>query len=221
MKLSWLRERGGKTAALFTGTPVSNTLLEMYVLQHYLHPRRLEELGLHSADAWAATFVEFQTSVEVTPDGASYRLKRRPAKLEKVPELLTLFGEVADLRPPESFAVQRPAGRHHNVVIRPSPELRDYVAELAERADRVRQVDAHQDNMLKICSDGRKAALDVGLVGITSSRPGKVGAVVANVAPIYHDTRQHRMASAACEGTRYVLSLRTPNAVHPPRHHHT
>ena len=173
MKLGLLRERGGKTAALFTGTPVSNSLLEMYVLQHYLHPERLDELGLHSADAWAATFVEFQTSVEVTPDGASFRMKRRPAKFENVPELLTLFGEVADLRPPESFAVQRPAARHHNVVIGSSPQLRAYVASLAERADRVRQVDAHEDNMLKICSDGRKAALDLELVGITHRRAGQ------------------------------------------------
>ena len=129
MKLALLRERGGKTAALFTGTPVSNSLLEMYVLQHYLHPERLAEVGLHSADAWAATFVDFQTSVEVTPDGASFRMKRRPAKFENVPELLTLFGEVADLRQPESFAVQRPAARHHNVVISSSPQLRAYVAE--------------------------------------------------------------------------------------------
>jgi hypothetical protein len=168
---------------------VSNSLLEMYVLQHYLQPQRLEETGLHSADAWAATFVEFQTSVEVTPDGASFRMKRRPAKFENVPELLTLFGEVADLRPPESFAVRRPAAQHHNVVIGASPELRAYVADLAERADRVRQVDAHEDNMLKICSDGRKAALDLELVGITPAMPGKVAAVISNVARIYDASR--------------------------------
>src|SRR5260370_33015631 len=104
MKLSWLRERGGKTAALFTGTPVSNTLLEMYVIQHYLHPQRLEELGLSSADAWAATFVEFQTSVEATPDGASFRLKRRPAKFETVPKPLTPSHEASNLPPPASCA---------------------------------------------------------------------------------------------------------------------
>ena len=189
MKLGLLRESGSKTAALFTGTPVSNSLLEMYVLQHYLHPQRLQELGLHSADAWAATFVEFQTSVEVTPDGASFRMKRRPAKFENVPELLTLFGETADLRPPESFAVQRPAAHHHTVVIGSTPELRAYVASLAERADRVRQVDAHEDNMLKICSDGRKAALDLELVGITPAHPGKASAVISNVARIYHANR--------------------------------
>jgi len=189
LKLGLLREQGSKTAALFTGTPVSNSLLEMYVLQHYLHPQRLEELGLHSADAWAATFVEFQTSVEVTPDGASFRMKRRPAKFENVPELLTLFGEAADLRPAESFAVQRPAAHHHTVVAGSSPELRAYVASLAERADRVRQVDAHEDNMLKICSDGRKAALDLELVGITPGHPGKVGAVISSLARIYHASR--------------------------------
>src|SRR5258708_32747037 len=184
MKLTLLRENGGKVAALFTGTPVSNSLLEMYVIQHYLHPQRLDEIGLASADAWAATFVEFQTSVEVTPDGASFRLKRRPAKFENVPELLTLFGEVADLRPPESFAIQRPAARHQTVIIRSSPELRAYVASLSERADRLREVDAHEDNMLKICSDGRKAALDLELVGITTTTTGKTGTVIGNVARI-------------------------------------
>jgi N12 class adenine-specific DNA methylase len=184
MKLSLLRQRGGKVAALFTGTPVSNSLLEMYVLQHYLHPQRLEDIGLQSADAWAATFVEFATAVEVTPDGASFRLKRRPVKFENIPELLTLFGEVADLRPPGSFAIQRPAARHHAVVISPSPELREYVASLAKRADNLRNVTSRDDNMLKICSDGRKAALDLELVGVTTRRAGKVGAVVANVARV-------------------------------------
>ncbi|HLH57811.1 MAG TPA: helicase-related protein, partial [Streptosporangiaceae bacterium] len=193
MKLAQLRGRGGKVAALFTGTPVSNSLLEMYVLQHYLHPQRLDEIGLLSADAWAATFVEFQTSVEVTPDGSSFRMKRRPAKFENVPELLTLFGEVADLRPPESFAVQRPGARHHIAVIGASPELRAYVASLADRADRFRQVPARDDNMLKICGDGRKAALDLDLVGVASPHPGKVAAVVANVARLYHEHRDLRL----------------------------
>jgi N12 class adenine-specific DNA methylase len=189
MKLDQLRQRGGKVAALFTGTPVSNSLLEMYVLQHYLHPARLEEIGLNSADSWAATFVEFQTTVEVTPDGTGFRLKRRPVKFENLPELLTLFGEVADLRPPGSFALQRPEARAHNVLISPSPELRDYVAGLAERADNLRAADPHDDNMLKICSDGRKAALDLRMVGVETSRPGKAGAVIANVARIYHANR--------------------------------
>ncbi len=116
-------------------------------------------------------------------------MKRRPAKFENVPELLTLFGEAADLRPPESFAVARPAARHHTAVISASPELRAYVASLADRADRLREVDSHDDNMLKICSDGRKAALDLELVGITPARPGKVAAVIANVARIHHDNR--------------------------------
>ena len=80
MKLDLLRQRGGKVAALFTGTPVSNSLLEMYVLQHYLHPQRLDEIGLHSADAWAATFVEFQTTVEVTPEGGQVPAQAPPGR---------------------------------------------------------------------------------------------------------------------------------------------
>ncbi len=202
MKLGLLRERGGRSAALFTGTPVSNSLLEMYVLQHYLQPGRLDELGLGSADAWAANFVEFRTSVEVTPDGSGFRLKRRPARFENVPELLTLFGETADLRPPGSFAVERPAARRHTVVIPAAPELRAYVASLAERADRLRQVDAHQDNMLKICGDGRKAALDLGLVGIAATRPGKVDAVISSVARVYHDNRDLELPGDGPAGPR-------------------
>ena len=202
MKLRLLRERGGKAGALFTGTPVSNSLLEMYVLQHYLQPERLEELGLHSADAWAATFVEFQTGVEVTPDGSGFRMKRRPTKFENVPELLTLFGEAADLRPPDSFAVHRPQAHYHTVVIPASPELRAYVASLAERADQLRQVDAHEDNMLKICGDGRKAALDLELVGITSTSLNKVDAVVSNVARIYHVNADLALPGDSQDGAR-------------------
>jgi len=221
MKLSLLRQRSGKAGALFTGTPVSNSLLEMYVLQHYLQPERLEELGLHSADAWAATFVEFQTGVEVTPDGSGFRMKRRPTKFENVPELLTLFGEAADLRPPESFAVQRPAARHHTVVIPSSPELRAYVASLADRADRLRQVDAHEDNMLKICSDGRKAALDLELVGVTTTGPGKVAAVVSNVARVYHVNQDLALPGDGPGGVRggfqiVFCDLGTPDAAGRP-----
>jgi N12 class adenine-specific DNA methylase len=209
MKLGVLRERGTREAALFTGTPVSNSLLEMYVLQHYLQPERLDALGLQSADAWAASFVQFQTSVEVAPDGASFRMKRRPAKFENVPELLTLFGEVADLRPPEAFAVQRPDARHENVVIDSCAELRDYVATLADRADQVRSgtVHADQDNMLKICSDGRKAALDLDLIGITSPDPGKIGTVVERVAGIYHDTQNLELPGDEPAGPRGGLQI--------------
>jgi N12 class adenine-specific DNA methylase len=209
MKLGVLRERGNRMAALFTGTPVSNSLLEMYVLQHYLQPERLDALGLQSADAWAASFVQFQTSVEVAPDGASFRMKRRPAKFENVPELLTLFGEVADLRPPEAFAVKRPDARHENVVIDSCAELREYVATLADRADQVRSgtVHADQDNMLKICSDGRKAALDLDLIGITSRDPGKIGTVVNRIAGIYHDTQNLELPGDGPAGPRGGLQI--------------
>jgi N12 class adenine-specific DNA methylase len=202
MKLGLLRQRGTRTAALFTGTPVSNSLLEMYVLQHYLQPDRLAETGLDSADAWAATFVEFQTAVEVTPDGSGFRMKRRPVRFENVPELLTLFGEVADLRSAESFDVRRPAARHHTVLIPAGPELLDYVAGLAGRADRLRQVDAHQDNMLKICGDGRKAALDLGLVGIAGSGLSKVDAVIGNITRIYHAHRDLELPGDGPGGPR-------------------
>ena len=154
------------------------------MLQHYLQPERLEELGLHSADAWAATFVEFQTGVEVTPDGSGFRMKRRPAKFENVPELLTLFGEVADLRPP---GVVRRAAAGRTPSHRGDPGLAG-AARLRRSASPSGPTVSgtstpRDDNMLKICSDGRKAALDLELVGISSRRLSKADAVVEQRRP--------------------------------------
>jgi len=192
MKLGWLRSRHPSLAVVtgFTGTPVSNTLLEAFILQHYLQPARLAELGLQSADAWAANFVRFATAVEVTADGG-FKLNRRPAEIINIPDLMNTFGEFAELRPPESFPVKRPEVSRHNVAIEASDTVLDYVRSLAERADDIHAggVPSSVDNILKICTDGRKVALHESLVGLEPEGPGKIGALVGNVARIYHETK--------------------------------
>ena len=191
MKLSWQRKQHPDQAVVtgFTGTPVSNTLLELFILQHYLQPQRLEQLGLSSADAWASLFVRFATGVEITPDGG-FRLNRRPAEIINIPDLMQTVAEFAELRAPEAFPVTRPDAYRHLEVIDASDAVRDYVHNLAERADDIRAggVPTSVDNMLKICSDGRKVALHESLVGLEPEGAGKVGKVAANVSRIYHET---------------------------------
>jgi N12 class adenine-specific DNA methylase len=218
MKLGYLRAQhlGCAVVTGFTGTPVSNTLLEAFIIQHYLQPQRLAELGLQSADAWAATFVRFTTAVEVTPDGG-FRLNRRPAEIVNTPELMHTLGEVAELRPPESFPVNRPDVRRHTVAIEASDTVLDYVRSLAERADDIHAGGVHpsDDNILKICSDGRKVALHESLVGLEPDGPGKIGALVENVARIYHETKDLQLPGndPATRGALQLVfcDLGTPN----------
>ena len=220
MKLSWLRDRhpGHAVVTGFTGTPVSNTLLEAFVLQHYLQPQRLAELGLQSADAWAANFVRFATAVEVTPDGG-FKLNRRPAEIINIPDLMNTLGEFAELRPPESFPVTRPEARRHTIAIEASDIVLDYVRSLAERADDIHAggVPSSVDNILKICTDGRKVALHESLVGLTPVGHGKVGALVENIARIYHQTKDLLLPGdeAGMRGRLQLVfcDLGTPNKV--------
>src|SRR5215216_5837160 len=196
LKLWWLRGRNpaGRCGAFFTGTPISNSLAELYVLLTYLMPGRLAELRIDSFDAFAGMFIEFKTQIEVAPDGRSFRLHRRPANFTNVPELRTLLGEVADIRTRDTLGLATPDAEFDTVVVPASPELRAFVATLVERADAIRAggVDRHDDNMLAVCNDGRRAALDLELVGIASQDPGKVGAVVERVAAIWRETADNR-----------------------------
>jgi len=192
MKLWWLRQRnpGGRCGALFTGTPISNSLAELFTVMTYLMPERLAGLGIDSFDAWAGLFVEFTTQVEVAPDGGSFRLHRRPSRFTNLPELRRLLGEVADIRTRDVLGLPGPTPQPDTVVVDACPELQDVVAGLVERADRIRSggLDRHDDNMLAVCTDGRKAALDLELVGVACKHPGKVGAVVDRVARIWRQT---------------------------------
>jgi N12 class adenine-specific DNA methylase len=192
LKLWWLRGRNpaGRCGAFFTGTPISNSLAEIFVLLTYLAPDRLAKLGIESFDAFAGMFIEFVTQIEVAPDGVSFRLHRRPAKFINVPELRMLLGEIADIRTRETLGLATPDSEFKTVVVPPSAELRAYVASLAARADQIRAggVDRHDDNMLSVCNDGRAAALDLSLVGIHTDDPGKAAPVVKEVAAEWRRT---------------------------------
>ncbi len=193
MKIAWLRNASpsGRCGALFTGTPVTNSLAELYVLQTYLQPDRLDELELDSFDAWARTFIDFETRIEVAPDGGSFRLHTRPSRFTNVPELRTIFAEVADIRSADDLDLHRPDAVYETEVVPPPPELLDFVAGLVQRANRLRTTrtprlpDGRLDNMLLVCTDGRKAALDLSLVGLRTAHKQKVDYVAERLLQLW------------------------------------
>ncbi len=211
MKL-WLLRRAGRkrVATLLTGTPVSNTLAEMFVLQRYLSPGRLRHLDLHMFDAWAAMFVEFEAKVEVAPDGGTFRVHRRPSRFCNVAELLGEFAEVADVRGRDDIGLAGPNVVEATEVVASTPAMRAYVDTLVERSDRIRGgVDPREDNMLMVCNDGRKAALDLEMVGVYDSGAGKVGRVVDRVAATWraHQGREYLDARGEPSGRRGALQI--------------
>jgi N12 class adenine-specific DNA methylase len=199
MKLWWLRQRSKsrRLGMLLSGTPVSNTLAELFVLQTYLQPDRLEELGIDAFDAWAGNFVEFQTNVEVAPEG-TFRLYTRPSQFMNVPDLRRLFAEVAEILPSDKLQLERPTIIADTVVIPLPAELVPFIKLLSKRADDIRGglKDKREDNMLLVCTDGRKAALDPWLVGIETTSPGKVESVVERTLRIW---REHGGATSESE----------------------
>jgi N12 class adenine-specific DNA methylase len=194
LKTRYVAERGGGIV-FATGTPISNTMAEMYTLQRYLAPERLEAAGVAHFDAWAANFGEAVTSLELAPDGSGYRMHTRFAKFVNLPELLSLFRTFADIQTAEMLKLPRPrvAGGKPEVVVAPaSQQLKEYVSGLVDRAQRIRSgsVDPRVDNMLKITTDGRKAALDMRLVSpdIDASHETKVSDAVKNIFRIWQQT---------------------------------
>ena len=185
MKLHYLRarNRGGPHAALFSGTPVSNTMLELYVCLHYTMRPRLAELGIGSPDAWAAAFVQFVTSVEVTVDGGDFQMRTRPALFVNAPELRVLLAETADIRTAEQLGLKRPDADLQVVACEPTETQAWFSTELVDRAEDVRQriVEPDQDNMLKICTDGRRMATDPQLVGLDDDGEHKLHIVTQHV----------------------------------------
>jgi N12 class adenine-specific DNA methylase len=202
-KLFALRHRhGDRIAAFATATPVANSMIELWVMETYLHPDTLEQVGLRTCDAWAATFGRTHTALELAPDGASYRMQTRFARFQNVPELLGLYRQIADVRTTEDLALPTPGieGGHAAVVIvEPAGDLVDFVTDLAERAERIRNraVPPDEDNMLKVTGDGRRAALDLRLVGIPQPEgTGKLHDAARRIARIHHDTRTWTYADA-------------------------
>lgn len=195
MKYEYLRRKHGlRVGIMATATPIANSITEAYVMQRYMRPDLLRQAGLDHFDAWAATFGKTVTQMEMAPTGgSSFRVKTRFAKFQNVPEMLRMWRVFADVKTaddlnlPTPELLQREDGRRLpvNVLIKPTPELEEYITDIGRRADAVanRSVTPEEDNMLKISTDGRKAALDLRLVGLHAT-PGaltKLQAVAANV----------------------------------------
>jgi N12 class adenine-specific DNA methylase len=211
MKTRYLAERNGGTV-FATGTPVSNTMAEMYTLLRYLAPELLAAAGVEHFDAWAANFGEAVTALELAPDGSGYRMHTRFAKFVNLPELLSMFRSFADVQTADMLHLPRPemhGGKPHITAAPASPELRDYVETLVERARKLKnsKIDPSVDNMLKITGDGRKAALDMRLVKPFAEIDGdtKLSRAVEQIYGTWKDTADKR-------STQLVFcDLSTPN----------
>ncbi|MDQ3641504.1 MAG: helicase, partial [Actinomycetota bacterium] len=203
-KLWALRHANSPRVVTFaTATPVANSIAELWTMQSYLQPDTLAEVELAPFDSWAATFGRTVTALELAPDGGSYRMKTRFARFQNIPELLTLYRQVADVRTTEDLNLPVPVlrgGGPETVIVPASPTLREYVSELAARAERVRSrsVAPDEDNMLKITGDGRRAALDLRLVGEQPDPDGgKLAAAADRITAIYQSSAGHRYLDEA------------------------
>lgn len=197
MKCQYLDEiTGGKGVVFATGTPISNSMTEMYTIQRYLQYGTLKQHGLEHFDSWASTFGETVSAIELAPEGTGYRMKTRFARFFNLPELISMFKEVADIKTADMLNLPTPNAHYHNVAVKPSEEQKEIVAELAQRAQKVRDgnVDPTEDNMLKITNDGRKLALDQRLVdpSLDDYPHGKVNACIDNVLRIYEETKDKK-----------------------------
>ena len=181
----------GHGVVFATGTPISNSIVEMFTLQRYLQPNELDRLGIRAFDAWAATFGETVDSIEINPTGTGFRLKKRFASFHNLPELMTLFSSFADVKTADMLDLDVPDASYETVACEPSPEQKAYVQDLGERADLVhaRAVPPEEDNMLKITNDGRKVALDQRLIdpSLPDWEDSKVNRCVENVIEIYRE----------------------------------
>jgi hypothetical protein len=202
MKISYLRRRNGTRVVTFaTATPIANSITEAWVMQHYLRPDLLEAAGISDFDSWAATFGQTVTQIEMAPEGGnSFRQKTRFAKFTNVPEMLRRWHVSADIKTGEDLKLPVPAlGRRpadgqrapETVITQPSDVQLDIMASLGERADAIRnrKVQPEEDNMLKVCMDGRKAALDLRLLGLPMTEPGKIDAAADRITDLW---RAHR-----------------------------
>ncbi len=192
---------GGGGVVFATGTPIANSMAEMFTMQRYLQPDDLKKHNLHHFDSWAATFGEPVTAMELSPDGAGYRLNTRFARFINVPELMQIFRQSADVQTAAMLNLPRPKLDGEKPTIRnapATPELKAFVQELAKRAERLKtnRVDPSEDNMLKITSEGRKAALDLRLMKPTAKDDpqGKVNQAVENIFRMWQESKPERSA---------------------------
>ena len=197
MKCRYLDEiTGGRGIIFATGTPISNSMVELYTIQRYLQMSALEEQGLQHFDAWAANYGETVTAIELSPEGTGYRAKTRFAKFYNLPELMSVFKNVADIQTADMLKLPVPEAHYHNIALKPSEYQKEIVASLAERAEKVRnrEVDSSVDNMLLITNDGRKLALDQRLVNpmLPSDPDSKAAKCAENVFEIWRHTADQR-----------------------------
>ena len=189
---------GGKGITFATGTPISNSMTELYTNMRYLQYNTLQKLGLGNFDSWAATFGETQTAIELAPEGTGYRAKTRFAKFFNLPELIALFKESADIQTPDMLNLPVPEAEYENVVLKPSEYQQDMVQSLADRAEAVRnrEVAPYVDNMLKITNDGRKLALDQRLINdmLPDEENSKAATCVDKAFEIWEETKEQKSA---------------------------
>ncbi len=199
MKCRYLDEiTGGRGTVFATGTPISNSMVELYTIQRYLQYNTLVKNGLQHFDAWASTFGETITAVELTPEGTGYRAKTRFAKFYNLPELMAMFKEIADIKTADMLNLPVPEAKYHNIAVKPSEMQKEMVASLAERAEQVRGggVDSSVDNMLKITNDGRKLALDQRMLNdmLPDFEGSKINACVDNIYRIWNENADKKSA---------------------------
>ena len=199
MKCRYLDEiTRGRGTVFATGTPISNSMVELYTIQRYLQYNTLVKNGLQHFDAWASTFGETITAVELTPEGTGYRAKTRFAKFYNLPELMAMFKEIADIKTADMLNLPVPEAKYHNIAVKPSEMQKEMVASLAERAEQVRGggVDSSVDNMLKITNDGRKLARDQRMLNdmLPDFEGSKINACVDNIYRIWKENADKKSA---------------------------
>ena len=214
MKCRYLDEiTGGRGVIFATGTPISNSMVELYTIQRYLQYDTLQEMGLIHFDDWASDFGETITAIELSPEGSGYRAKTRFAKFFNLPELMATFKQVADIQTADMLKLPVPKANFHTEVIQPSELQQEMVRGLAERAEAIRAggVDPRVDNMLRITNDGRKLALDMRLINpLAADDPnGKVATCARNVIRIWEQTKEQRSAQLV------FCALSTPSKTTP------
>ena len=197
-KCRYMDEITGNRGVIFaTGTPVSNSMTELYTMQRYLQYERLQELNMTHFDCWASRFGETVTALELAPEGTGYRARTRFSKFFNLPELMNLFKEVADIKTADQLNLPTPEVEYHNIVAQPTEHQQEMVKTLSERASLVHSgtVDPSQDNMLKITSDGRKLGLDQRIVNqMLPDEPGtKVNQCVDNIMQIWRDGKADKL----------------------------
>ena len=197
MKCRYMDEMtGGKGIVFATGTPVSNSMTELYTMQRYLQYDTLKKNGLEHFDSWASTFGETQSAFELSPEGTGYRVKTRFSKFYNLPELISMFKEVADIQTADMLNLPVPEAHFKVIKTEPSEEQKEILKSLSERADKVRNrsVEPEEDNMLKITNDGKKLALDQRLINplLPDDENSKVNVCVKNVFSIWDKTKEEK-----------------------------